>query len=192
MNNNYVATSDGIYLFKPVLPMGYKISGEALNSVAIIGEIEKLYNPYDDPNNIGLEISELYNYPTSLVDNSVLKERSMGRSVRKYKRYVDDSHVFIAGNTLQDISDGILAIGFMYGVELTVNIDLGIWKSEFLDAFLWRDIGTNVINTMMKHKLGAPFGHVRSQSDHPDQYKLKTLLGEMLRNRRIASDDGID
>ena len=37
IRNNYVKTSCGIFLFKPVLPMGYKISGEALNTVVLVG-----------------------------------------------------------------------------------------------------------------------------------------------------------
>ena len=56
---------------------------------------------------------------------------------------------------------------------------------------IWRDIGSNQINSMMRLRLGAPFGHIRKRSDHPKKYKLQTMLGEMLRNRRIASDDDI-
>ena len=44
---------------------------------------------------------------------------------------------------------------------------------------------------MMKVKKGVPFGHVKRGSDHPKKYKLKSMLGEMLRNRRISSDDEI-
>ena len=43
----------------------------------------------------------------------------------------------------------------------------------------------------MKRNYKVPFGHVKKESDHPDKYKLQSLLGEMLRNRRIASDPEI-
>ena len=34
-----------------------------------------------------------------------------------------------------------------------------------------------------------PVGHIRKGSSHPEKYKLQSLLGEMLRGRRIASDE---
>ena len=43
----------------------------------------------------------------------------------------------------------------------------------------------------MKRKQNIPIGHVKKGSGHPDKYKLQSLLGEMLRSRRIASDDEI-
>ena len=38
LSNNYVETSSGIYLFGKVLPMGYRISADALDLVALTGE----------------------------------------------------------------------------------------------------------------------------------------------------------
>ena len=191
LRNNYVETSGGIYLFKPVLPMGYIISGEGLNSVALSGEVDRLFYSDGVSNECRVKIAEINNYPMELVDYSVEREGAMGCSIRKYKRYVDDSHAIISGSDLMGISDSILAIGYMYGVELVINVDLGIWYSEFLDSFIWRNIGNNNFNTMMKVKKGVPFGHVKRGSDHPKKYKLKSMLGEMLRNRRISSDDEI-
>jgi hypothetical protein len=40
----------------------------------------------------------------------------------------------------------------------------------------------------MKRNFKVPFGHVKNSSGHPEKYKLKSLLGEMLRGRRIGSD----
>ena len=40
----------------------------------------------------------------------------------------------------------------------------------------------------MKRRSEAPIGHVRKESTHPEKYKLQSLMGEMLRGRRIASD----
>ena len=44
LGNNYVETSVGLFLFKKVLPMGYKLSGEALDTVALSGEMFKMMN----------------------------------------------------------------------------------------------------------------------------------------------------
>ena len=43
----------------------------------------------------------------------------------------------------------------------------------------------------MKRSAEVPVGHVRRGSSHPERYKLQSLLGEMLRGRRIASDQGM-
>ena len=41
----------------------------------------------------------------------------------------------------------------------------------------------------MKRNAEVPVGHIRRGSSHPEKFKLQSLLGEMLRGRRIASDD---
>ena len=71
---------------------------------------------------------------------------------------------------------------------MTVNVDMNIWCSKFLDVLLWRDVDGATCRTMLSRKVGAPFGHVRKDSDHPIMYKLQSMLGEMLRNRRLGSD----
>ena len=42
LGQNYAETSGGLFKFKKVLPMGYKLSGEALDIVAIAAEMEEL------------------------------------------------------------------------------------------------------------------------------------------------------
>ena len=139
----------------------------------------------------GLPISELTNYPEDLVDIGVRKESGMARGVRKYKRYVDDIYGIVSGGQVEEIIDGILAIGFMFHEGLVINLDLNIWNAEFLDVFCWKNLTGDYVSTMMKRNCKVPFGHVKNESDHPEKYKLKSLLGELLRNRRIASDEGI-
>ena len=191
LSNNYVETSMGIYLFKEVLPMGYKLSGEALDIVALSGEITTMMN-LGDPSKglIGLPISELKNYPHELVDNDVSHEINMAKGVKDYKRYVDDTHAIIKGS-IEEVIDAILAIGFSFPVELTINLDINIWHSEFLDVWSWRGLASSSVSTMMNSNFKVPFGHVKNASGHPEKYKLKSLLGEMLRGRRIGSDDEI-
>ena len=192
LDNNYVETSTGIYLFKPVLPMGYKCSGECLDIVGVAGEITKLFNLGKiGADKFGLPVSELTNYPEDLVEIGVEKESSMARGVRKYKRYVDDTFGIVSGEQVEVISDGIMAIGFMFPAGLIINLDLNVWKAEFLDVFCWKSLTGDYVSTMMKRNSKVPFGHIKKKSDHPEKYKLKSLLGELLRNRRIASDEGI-
>ena len=191
LSNNFVETSGGIYHFKEVLPMGYKVSGEALDIVAISGEIMKMYHLGDlSKNDIGLPVSELTNYPAEMVTGSVKQELNMARGIVQYKRYVDDTHAIIKGN-VEEIIDGILAIGFTFPCGLVINLDLNIWRSQFLDVWSWRDLSETGMNTMMKRNFSVPFGHVKKLSDHPEQFKLKSMMGEMLRGRRIASDEEI-
>ena len=68
---------------------------------------------------------------------------------------------------------------------------LNIWKSEFLDVEFWRGYRGNKICTMVKQVSGALYGHVRRESNDPPIYRMQSMFGEMLRNRRLASDDGI-
>ena len=187
LDNNYAETSTGIYLCKPVLPMGYKLSGECLDIVGVAGEITKLFNLGEiGVSRFGLPVSELTNYPEDLVEIGVEKETSMARGVRKYKRYVDDTFGIVSGEQVEEISDGIMAIGFMFPAGLVINLDLNVWKAEFLDVFCWKSLTGDYVSTMMKRNSKVPFGHVKKKSDHPEKYKLKSLLGELLRNRRIV------
>ena len=112
LGNNYVLTSTGIYLFKKVLPMGYKLSGECLDVVALSGEITKMFN-LGRPcvSNLGLPISEITEYPEELVNVDVKKEVNMAKGIKDYKRYVDDTHGILEAKELEEILDGLLAIG---------------------------------------------------------------------------------
>ena len=44
LGQNYAETSGGLFKFKEVLPMGYKLSGEALDIVALAEEVTILYH----------------------------------------------------------------------------------------------------------------------------------------------------
>ena len=192
LSQNYAETSSGLYLFKMVLPMGYKLSGEALDIVAISGEMTKLYYLGDPSVEVpGMPIGELLEYPEDIIDINVDKETKMARGVKSYKRYVDDTHCQISGKKVQDIADGILAIGFMFPRGLVLSIVLNIWNSQFLDVYCWKNVWSGTLSTLMKRKFSIPFGHVKSGSGHPDKFKMQSLLSEMLRSRRISSDEEI-
>ena len=192
LSQNYAETSAGLFFFKMILPMGYKLSGEGLNIVALSGEMTKLYNLGSQVVNIpGLPVAELNNYPEEFIDITAEKEVKMARCVKSYKRYVDDTHCQIAGRKVEDIIDGILAVGYMFPSGLVLGISLNIWNSEFLDVFAWKNLNSGTVSTLMKRKQNIPVGHVKKRSGHPSKYKLQSLLGEMLRSRRIASDEDV-
>ena len=190
LGQNYAETSGGLFKFKKVLPMGYMLSGDALDIVAIAEELTVLYDLGRESQNIRFRIGELKNYPRTFVDNSVQKEVSMSTGVRKFKRYVDDTHSQISG-TKEQVLNGILALGYMYPENLVVSMELNIWNSSFLDVFAWKNLEAGTVSTMVKRNSEVPVGHVRRNSSHPEKYKLQSLLGEMLRGRRIASDEEI-
>lgn len=192
LSNNFVETSVGIFKFGEVLPMGYRLSGEALDIVALSGEVNKMMNlGRVNSESIGMPIGELMDYPEEFAEKSVQYEDKTARGIKDYKRYVDDTHCIIRGEEVKDIVDGLLAIGFMFPSGLTISLELNIFKSEFLDVTSWRGLKTKEVSTMMKRNYKVPFGHIKRMSGHPERFKLKTLLGEMLRNRRIASDGEI-
>ena len=188
MRNNYVETSCGIFLFKPVLPMGYKISGEALNTVVLFGEIER-FGCIGESLCFGL--GELKDYPGEFLHLCVQNEVQMVRGVKMYKRYVDDTFTLIVGDDSQTVLDGILGIGFMFPMELIITIELNIWRTKFLDVNVWYNVVSGKFSTSMQHKQNKPFGHVKAKSNHPNCYKLQSLMGELLRNRRISSDNEV-
>ena len=189
LGQNYAETSGGLFKFKKVLPMGYKLSGDALDIVALADEMTVLYNlGEDDSNKTKVRIGELRSYPDEFVDISVRTELSMSKGVKNFRRYVDDTHSQISG-TKEDILNGIMALGFMYPESLVVSMDLNIWNSSFLDVYVWKNLSSGRLSTVMRKSADVPVGHVRRGSSHPEKYKLQSLLGEMLRGRRIASDD---
>ena len=87
----------------------------------------------------------------------------MSKGIKKFKRYVDDTHSQIAG-TLEEVLNGILAIGFMYPESLVVSMKMNIWNSSFLDAFAWKDLFFGEMSTVMKKDGDVPVGHVRRGS----------------------------
>ena len=107
----------------------YKLSGKCLDIVGVAGEITKLFNLGEIAvSRFGLPVSELRNYPEDLVEIGVEKETSMARGVRKYKRYVDDTFGIVCGEQVEEISDGIMAIGFMFPAGLVIICNA--WKKS--------------------------------------------------------------
>ena len=189
LEQNYVETSGGLYKFRKVLPMGYKMSGEALDIVALADEMMVLYDlGKEESKKIKIGIGELKSYPPVFVDNDVQRELSMARGVRSISRYVDDILIQVAG-TVKEIQDGILAIGYTYPENLTISMNLNIWNSSHLDVFMWKNLLDGSVSTVLKRNGDVPVGNIRRGSSHPEMYKLQSLLGEMLRGRRIASDE---
>ena len=95
-------------------------------------------------------------------------------------------YIQIAGSK-EEVLHGILAVGYIYPVNLVISMNLNIWHSTFLDVLAWKSLLTGTVSTVMKREGGVPVGHVRKGSSHPEKYKLQSLLGEMLRARRISS-----
>ena len=167
------------------------MSGDALNIEALSGEMDRMFNLGRNEGSIpGLPLGELFDYPEDIVDIDVDKETQMSSAIKSYKRYVDDTYVNVQGG-IREVVHGILAIGFMFPKGLTVNIVLNIWRIEFLDVFCWKNLLSRIMSTTVKRNFSFPFGHVQKDSDHPRMYKLCGLLGEMLRGRRISSDEEI-
>ena len=190
LGQNFAETSGGLFKFKKVLPMGYKLSGDALDIVALAEELTVLFNLGEGSLKSRFRIGELKSYPDSLVDINVQNEVSMSKGVKSFTRYVDDTHTQIAG-TKEQVLNGILAVGYMYPQSLVISMELNIWQSSFLDVFAWKNIFAGTVSTMVRRNGEVPVGHIRRNSSHPEKYKLQSLLGEMLRGRRIASDEGI-
>ena len=169
--------------------MGYTMSGEALDIVALADEMMVLYDlGKEESKKIKIGIGELKSYPPVFVDNDVQRELSMARGVRSISRYVDDILIQVAG-TVKEIQDGILAIGYTYPENLTISMNLNIWNSSHLDVFMWKNLLDGSVSTVLKRNGDVPVGNIRRGSSHPEMYKLQSLLGEMLRGRRIASDE---
>ena len=56
---------------------------------------------------------------------------------------------------------------------------------------MWKNLFEGSISTVLKRNADVPVGNIRRGSSHPEKYKLQSLLGEMLRGRRIASDEDL-
>ena len=188
LGQNYAETSVGLFKFKKILPMGYRLSGDALDIVAVAEEMILLYHLGENIARVAqVGIAELRNYPDIFLANDVQQELVMSRGIKKFRRFVDDTHSQIAG-TLQEVLNGILAIGFLYPESLVITMKLNVWNSSFLDSFVWKNLLHGELSTVMKKDGDVPVGHVRRGSSHPEKYKLQSLLGEMLRGRRLATD----
>ena len=140
LDQNYAETSGGLFKFKKVLPMGYKLSGEALDIVAIAAEMEEMYHlGEENTGNLRAKLGELKNYPKEFVDINVETELSMSKGIKKFRRYVDDVQSQLAG-THEEVLKGILALGFMYPENLVVKMNLNIWNSTFHveEPVLWK------------------------------------------------------
>lgn len=120
--------------------MGYELSGEALDLVALAEEMTVLFHLGGDEEVLKAraKLGELKQFPDEFVDNSVQSELNMAKGVKVFKRYVDDTHTQIAGSK-KEVLHGILAVGYIYPANLVISMNLNIWHSTFLDVLAWKD-----------------------------------------------------
>ena len=164
LSNNYMEASIGIMKNGTNLPMGNCVSGEALDTVAINSEMKKKVIKF--PN----EIQQL-------------------KSVLKLKRYRDDIYGMVSSQEVDDVVENIMQIGNMYPKHLKITMNLSHTYQSFLDCSHYRKLSDGKIVTFIRRNFNVPPLFVPKLSGVPEQIKWSAFKSELLRHRRICSEE---
>ena len=183
LSNNFVEASIGIMKIGPCLPMGNCCSGEALDTVSIAYEMMTKVKKSKDKTEVPITIK----MKISREENSRNKERPDSKKV--HKRYRDDIYGMLVAEDTDNIVQDIFKIGQMYPKHIKLTIELGHFYQTFLDVAHYRELKQGEIATFVRRNFTVPPLFTPKLSSVPEGYKWSALKCELLRHRRICSDE---
>ena len=183
LKNGYIECSNGIYKVGHHLAMGDPSSGELLEIVGLASELTRF-------SGINKNISEMTPMPEGF-ENDVRNENEITKSIKKYARYVDDTLALVSGSEKREIVNAIMAIATMFPCHMKIEIELRLFSATFLDLFIVQKTFDCSYNVFVKRKMDNPISIIHKKSEVPIKMKSSVVKSELLRYRRLCSDDKI-
>lgn len=176
-NNSFLETTKGVYKLNTCLPMGLCCSGESLDIVLMVCELVFLGK---------VNASEIEGFEQQFEKEKNKPESSL---FTKYRRYRDDTCSVLKMNNEKDIKNSMTILGEAFLPELNMNIDASIFVGAFLDVMFFKRFGDGGYETTVKRKGVYPITFCHSTSNMSSSIVKSILGGELLRHRRLCSNE---
>ena len=190
LSSNYIETSVGTFIMGDCLPMGSSASQDCLNVVAMVHELE-LFEGVCDESESEAKVDEHFTIKIMEGPKTNRKDcltQKQNDSIKLFKRYIDDTHEVISSDVVTDAKESIIKILTMYPENLDMNTVLGLKYFSHLDCSGYLKFRNNSMTTFVRRNYTAPVNLVPKVSNCPDSNKYSILLSEMLRYRRLCSN----
>ena len=178
LKNNFVETSCGYFRLTDCLAMGNSSSGACLDLVGLTRE----YYRVGMSCNITLD-NRITNQTSSEINSINMSP------LLSYKRYLDDTNGIFESDCPDKVMSCILGVGTMFPNTIEINVDLFHICGSFLDVVFVRKLATGEFVTLVRKELSSPPSYVPYSSAVPMKYKLSAMKSEMIRYRRVCSEE---
>ena len=161
--------------------MGMSGSPICLDIVGLSSEVQRISIHNSLPSNLPIQLYDL-------ISDGRLTLRG---NLQSYMRYQDDTKALAHSKLKSDLKFIILNIGTMFPCHIPINIDCFNIYGSFLDVTILRSLSTNEFTTMVKKKFTSPPKVLNPNSMTPPKIKNSSLYSELLRIRRICSNQNV-
>ena len=177
LRNNYIECSNGIFSFDPVLPMGSCISGDALDIVAMAGELLSLVKP------------PLSDHALALVPPYLSKD-SCKMKANSYDRYRDDTLVLLSGEKPDQIISSMKRLATdVFPPRIPISFEYGSFMMSFLNCCFHIHFPGRGFTTYPRLNFARPsiMAHISSNSWEP--HLTASYMSSTVTAFRICSDE---
>ena len=172
--NNFIEAGCKYYLTGPVLPMGNSCSGEALNIIALAGELVYIINPPLSP------------YSLALMP-SYISKISKRFDCSSYARYVDDTFIILNATSVQHIISLIKDIcSHIFPPSIPISLELSTFFSTFLDTCTFPHFASRKFSHFMRLNFEAPSKIPNPLSNIPLAFQHLLAISNSIRALRIC------
>ena len=176
LRNNYIECSNGIFTYDPVLPMGSCISGDALDIVAMAGELLSLINP------------PLTDHMLSLVPPYLTKHCSL-TNVNSYDRYRDDTLLLLTGDKPEQIISAMRRLATsVFPPRIPISFEYGTFMLSFLNCCFYTHYPGRSFLTYPRLNFGRPSTMVHKSSNTLEEHLTSNYVSSIITAFRICSD----
>ena len=177
LTNTYVQSGGKFYLLGSMLPIGASCSGEALDIIALSGEVMAFSSPPLDETSLSL-------VPAYIDPNAPVI------FCGSYSRYRDDTMVPCSGKDVGAIISSIRDISTrIFPPSIPISLEVSIFFTSFLDVCFFPNFADRSFTTFLRMNFDAPGKVPHFSSNSPYKYLLAPCLSNTVRALRICSNE---
>ena len=179
LTHNYIESGLKIYHYKPILPMGSCLSGDALDIIAMAGEIPTIINPPIGSLSLGLKPDQVLTIRENL-------------NLTSYNRYRDDTKILINGDSPMEIVHGMRILGTqIFPPNIPISFEYNTFYLSFLDCCFFCNFSGRGFSTFPRLNFTRPSITLHTTSNTPPKQLVATHVGNAIRYSRLCSDERV-
>ena len=183
LKNSFIESSSGIFYLEPILPMGSCISGEALDIIAMAGEVYSLIYPPMSDHALTLLPEYLSNNGSRLDTDS-------------YDRYRDDTLIILTAGKPEEIINTMVKLATaVFPPKIQISFEYGSFLLSFLDCCFTLHLPGKSFLTYPRLNFTRPSKMVHKSSNSWQPHLMANFMSSNISAFRICNDkflfDGI-
>ena len=180
LSNNFIESGTKLFWYEPILPMGNCLSGDALDVIAMAGELPTIVNPLIEQKIISLRPEQVL-------------ERRTDLNLVSYERYRDDTKILICCDDPLEIIQTMKAVATqVFPSKIPVSFEYAMFYLSFLDCCFFPNYSGGGFSTFPRLNFSRPSILVHATSNTWPTQLLRTHIGNMIRYDRLCSENTLN